>query len=190
MGGCLAAMATHAKQLSTAEIAYAAVDAVDKVAQIQYIKSLPTQESRNAEMALLSNQAQEAESLLLQSGLIYRAIDMNCSLCRWDRALDLAIKHKTHVDTVLGLRQQHLQAMGQRESLPRFIEYAERVDADWTAVEAKIAEEWDPSALVRVLALTLPKEHQQSEEEEAKQPLFLVFLRVKMEEDVNFIQVS
>ncbi|EDQ87072.1 uncharacterized protein MONBRDRAFT_33490 [Monosiga brevicollis MX1] len=141
--GCLAAMATHAKQLSTAEIAYAAVDAVDKVAQIQYIKSLPTEESRNAEMALLSNQAQEAESLLLQSGLIYRAIDMNCSLCRWDRALDLAIKHKTHVDTVLGLRQQHLQAMGQRESLPKFIEYAERVDVDWTAVEAKIAEEWD-----------------------------------------------
>jgi intraflagellar transport protein 80 len=35
---CLAAMATHARDLTTAEEAYAAVDETDKVAYIQYIK--------------------------------------------------------------------------------------------------------------------------------------------------------
>lgn len=58
---------------------------VDKVEQIKYIKTLPTPEGRNAEMALMCSQTKEAESILLQAGLTYRVIEMNCTLCRWDR---------------------------------------------------------------------------------------------------------
>eukprot|EP00730_Choanoeca_flexa_P000017 TRINITY_DN10005_c0_g2_i4.p1 TRINITY_DN10005_c0_g2~~TRINITY_DN10005_c0_g2_i4.p1 ORF type:complete len:763 (+),score=166.92 TRINITY_DN10005_c0_g2_i4:103-2391(+) len=140
---CLAALATQAKDLNTAEIAYSAINSVDKVQQIQYIKSIPTAEGRNAEMALLCNQVAEAESLLLQAGLTYRAIDMNCTLCRWDRALSLAVKHKTHVDTVIGLRQRYLKAMDQPETNVKFIEYSSTMEVDWDAIQSKIDAEWE-----------------------------------------------
>jgi len=39
-----------------------------------------------------------------QAGLVFRAILMNVYLHQWERALDLAIKNKTHVDTVLAYR--------------------------------------------------------------------------------------
>ena len=51
---CLAAMATHAKHLETAEVAYSAIMEADKVHYIQYIKDLPLKELRNAEMSVLT----------------------------------------------------------------------------------------------------------------------------------------
>ncbi len=51
------------------------------------------------------HQLEEAEAILQQAGLFYRLIDMHCSLFNWDRALDIAIKQKTHVDTVLSRRR-------------------------------------------------------------------------------------
>ena len=44
-----------------------------------------------------------------------------------DRALDLAIKHKTHLDTVLGHRQQYLQNFDKEETNKKFLHYAEEV---------------------------------------------------------------
>ena len=46
----------------------------------------------------------DAENIVLQAGLTFRAILLNIYLHQWERALDLAIKHKTHVDTVLAYR--------------------------------------------------------------------------------------
>ena len=37
-----------------------------------------------------------------QAGMFYRAIKLNIKLFNWSRALELAVQHKTHVDTVLG----------------------------------------------------------------------------------------
>ena len=62
----LAAMATHSKQLETAEVAYSAINEADKVHYIQYIKELPSKEARNAEMAVLTGNYQDAENILLQ----------------------------------------------------------------------------------------------------------------------------
>ena len=101
---CLAAMATHAKHLETAEVAYSAIMEADKVHYIQYIKDLPLKELRNAEMSVLTGNHNDAETILLQGGLTFRAILLNIHLHRWERALDLAVKHKTHVDTVLAYR--------------------------------------------------------------------------------------
>jgi len=43
------------------------------------------------------------------------------------RALELAIKHKTHVDTVLAFRHRHLEEIGWKENLPKFQQYSEKV---------------------------------------------------------------
>ncbi len=51
-------MAAYAKELTTAEIAYAAIDEADKVQFLQTIRDLPSKEARNAEMAVFSGQPQ------------------------------------------------------------------------------------------------------------------------------------
>ncbi|KAK2150951.1 hypothetical protein LSH36_381g02111 [Paralvinella palmiformis] len=81
---CLAVMAAYAKELSTAEVAYAAIDETDKVQFIQNIKELSRKEARNAEMALFCGQEADGEAILLQSGLIFRAIIINIQLYNWN----------------------------------------------------------------------------------------------------------
>lgn len=135
---CLATMAAHAKDLNTAETAYAAIDEADKVQYINHIKEIPSQEGRNAAMALFCRQPQEADTILLQAGLIYRAIQMNIDLFNWDRALELAVKHKTHVDTVLAYRQKYLDNFGRIEKSKRFLQYTQGVEVDWEKINAKI----------------------------------------------------
>ena len=82
----------HAKHLNTAEVAYAAIQESDKVYYIQYIKELPLKEARAAEMSVMSGHYQDAKNSLL----------LNIFLHQWDKALDLSIKHQSHVDTVVG----------------------------------------------------------------------------------------
>ncbi|NXQ68366.1 IFT80 protein, partial [Quiscalus mexicanus] len=124
---CLAAMAVANKDMSTAEIAYAAIGEIDKVQYINSIKELPSKESRLAHLLLFSGNCQEAETLLLQAGLVYQAIQINISLYNWERALELAVKHRTHVDTVLAYRQKFLEDFGKKETNQRFLQYAEGV---------------------------------------------------------------
>lgn len=45
----------------------------------------------------------------------------------YSRALDLAVKHRTHVDTVLAYRQKFLEDFGKKETNQRFLQYAEGV---------------------------------------------------------------
>ncbi|XP_037765386.1 intraflagellar transport protein 80 homolog isoform X3 [Chelonia mydas] len=138
MWACLAAMAVANKDMTTAEIAYASIGDIDKVQYINSIKELPSKESRMAHILLFSGNIQDAEMLLLQAGLIYQAIQVNISLYNWDRALELAVKHKTHVDTVLGYRQKFLEDFGKKETNKRFLQYAEGLEVDWDKIKAKI----------------------------------------------------
>ena len=89
-GRRLGARAVAAKDLNTAEIAYAAIEEVEKVQFINTIKSVPTEEGRSAELCLFRRRPEEAEAILLQAGLIFRAIETNVRLFNWDRALELA----------------------------------------------------------------------------------------------------
>jgi intraflagellar transport protein 80 len=141
MWACLASMAAGAKELDAAEIAYAAIDEVDKVQYIAHIKTIPTVEGRDAEMALFCRESDEAEAILLQAGLIFRAIEMNCLLFRWERALDLAVKNRTHIDTVLAWREQNLVRMRATETNIKFQQYAQGVEIDWDKIKAKIEQE-------------------------------------------------
>lgn len=46
------------------------------------------------------------------------------------RALELAVKHKTHVDTVLAYRQKYLENFDRKETSKRFLQYAQGVSTD------------------------------------------------------------
>jgi len=47
------------------------------------IKEIPTTEGRNAELALWRRRPDDAERILLQAKLVFRAIDMNMRLFNW-----------------------------------------------------------------------------------------------------------
>ncbi|KAF0030370.1 hypothetical protein F2P81_017101 [Scophthalmus maximus] len=135
---CLAGMSMANRQLTTAEMAYAAIRELPRVQYIKFIKEQPSKESSLAHTLMFSGQVQEAEATLLQAGLIYQAIQVNIDLFNWERALELAVKHKTHVDTVLAYREKFLQTFGRKETNKRFLQYAEGVEVDWEKIHAKI----------------------------------------------------
>ncbi|XP_072330575.1 intraflagellar transport protein 80 homolog isoform X4 [Scyliorhinus torazame] len=142
MWSCLAAMAIAHKDLMTAEVAYAAIGEIDKVQYINLIKDLPSKESRMAHLLLFTGNTQDAEGTLIQAGLIYQAIQVNINLYNWDRALELAVKYKTHVDTVLAYRKKFLEDFQKEESNKRFLQYAEGVEVNWEKIQAKIEMEF------------------------------------------------
>ncbi|CAL8375185.1 unnamed protein product [Gadus morhua 'NCC'] len=135
---CLAGMAMANRELATAEAAYTAIGEVARVQYIRFIQEQPSRESTLAHLLLFSGHAPEAEAALLQAGLVYRAIQVHIDLFHWDRALELAVKHKTHVDTVLAYRGRYLQRVGRKESSKRFLQYAEGVEVDWEKIQAKL----------------------------------------------------
>ncbi|XP_048361821.1 intraflagellar transport protein 80 homolog isoform X2 [Sphaerodactylus townsendi] len=135
---CLAAMAVASKDINTAKIAYASIGEIDKVQYISFITDLPSKESKLAHILLFSGNVQDAEMLLLQAGLVYQAIQVNINLYNWERALELAVKHKTHVDTVLAYRQKFLDDFGKKETNQRFLQYAEGLEINWDKIKAKI----------------------------------------------------
>ena len=96
---------------------------------IQYIKQIPSEEGRQAELALYRRVPMESERILLQASppLVFRAIMLNIDLYRWSRALDIALKYRSHVDTVLGYRQRYIEQFGKRETDQRFLQYANQV---------------------------------------------------------------
>lgn len=80
-----------------------------------------------ASIAILGGAMHEAETILLHNGLIYQAIATNTQMHNWNKALDLAIKHKTHIDSVLYLRQKYLQVIQKEENNPKFLNLKESV---------------------------------------------------------------
>merc|ERR1712217_461379 len=135
----LAAMASYSRALDTVEIALAAIEEGDKVQFVAHINKLPDEVLRSAELALFCKRPDEAMNILLQNKRIYRAIKMNIRLHRWNDALELALKHQTHVDTVLAYRQQHLQQMKHIEINEEFKRWAQQVEVDWEVIKQKIA---------------------------------------------------
>jgi intraflagellar transport protein 80 len=141
MWACLAAMALNQMELTTASEAYAAINEVDKLQYIQYIKNIPSVEARNAELCMFKHRPQDAEAILLQAGMHFRAIKLNIKLFNWSRALELAVQHKTHVDTVLGYRQRYLTQWGLNEENKAFLQYSQGVEVDWEKITAKKKQE-------------------------------------------------
>jgi intraflagellar transport protein 80 len=100
---------------------------VDKVEYIEYIKQSPNKDIRNAETALLCGNIQDAESILLQSNLVFRAIMLNLFQYNWDRALELAVKYQQYVEIVIGFRQRYLEEYEKKETNKMFLKYRKEV---------------------------------------------------------------
>eukprot|EP01062_Namystynia_karyoxenos_P073527 TRINITY_DN70329_c0_g1_i1.p1 TRINITY_DN70329_c0_g1~~TRINITY_DN70329_c0_g1_i1.p1 ORF type:complete len:771 (+),score=329.83 TRINITY_DN70329_c0_g1_i1:99-2411(+) len=141
MWSILAGLSVRHGQLESAETAYAALEESDKLAYVRYIMDIPVPEGRAAELALFQRRLDEAEQILLQAGLHYRAIRMHLKLFNWDRALDLASQYKTHVDTVLAFRQNYLSQFGKVETQQKFKAMAEGIEINWDRINSKIEEE-------------------------------------------------
>lgn len=135
---CLAAMSIYCRELNTVEIALAAIDEADKVQFINYIKELPSEPSRNAALAMYCKKVNEAEQILLSARLYYRAIKMNIKLYRWERALDIAVSNKTHVDTVVAYRHRFLEQYKKEEDIEKFKTIGASISFEWEAVKNKI----------------------------------------------------
>jgi intraflagellar transport protein 80 len=52
----------------------------------------------------------------------------------------LALKHKTHIDTVIGYRAKYLKEWNKTENNPKFIKFSEGVEVDWEKIKAKITQ--------------------------------------------------
>jgi intraflagellar transport protein 80 len=135
---CLAAMAVCGNDLNTAEVAYAEIQEPSKVQYICYIRDIPSKEGRAAELALLRRQPKEAEGILLGASQVYRAIKMWINLFQWERALELAVKFKTHVDTVVYFRNVYLEEMECKENNKAFIHYGHGLKIDPEAIMHKV----------------------------------------------------
>eukprot|EP00826_Nyctotherus_ovalis_P052873 TRINITY_DN6785_c0_g1_i1.p1 TRINITY_DN6785_c0_g1~~TRINITY_DN6785_c0_g1_i1.p1 ORF type:complete len:450 (+),score=165.02 TRINITY_DN6785_c0_g1_i1:804-2153(+) len=143
---CLAIMSISARELNTTEIALAAINEADKVEYINYVKELPSDASRNAALAMYCKKYAEAENILLQAKLFYRAIKMNIKLFKWERALEIAVRNKTHVDTVLAYRRRYLDTQGKAESNDKFLQLASKVEVNWETIKEKIKKDKDNEA--------------------------------------------
>jgi intraflagellar transport protein 80 len=71
---------------------------------------------------------------------------LNIKLYRWDRALDLAVNNKTHVDTVIAYRKRFLTQYSKEEDNERFKQYTRDLEVDWETVKAKIRADKDREA--------------------------------------------
>ncbi|PRP82583.1 hypothetical protein PROFUN_04888 [Planoprotostelium fungivorum] len=137
----LAAAAVDGNDLNTAEVAFAAVEEVDKLQFITHIKQIPSLEGRSAEMYIYKGQIREAETILLQAGLVFRAIKLNIRLYK---ALELAVRYKVHVDTVLAYRNRYLTSWNKTEDLPEFIKQSNNFPTiEWEEIKAKMKAEKD-----------------------------------------------
>ena len=63
---------------------------------------------------------------------------MNIKSYKWERALDIALQNKTHVDTVIAYRLRYLEMMGLQEDKSIFQQYAQGVEVDWETIKGKI----------------------------------------------------
>lgn len=161
----LAVMALEAKEFGTAEIAYAAVNKLDKVLYLNSIKALGSKsvELRNAEHELVCGNVEGAERMLLAKGYVVRAVMLNLELFRWKQALSIATAnnakfqpieladsgnlddeaHSNVVDLVhlvLSCRQHYLTSRDKSESIP---EYVAAFDEVSSVIVPKATSNWN-----------------------------------------------
>ncbi|KAI5073537.1 hypothetical protein GOP47_0011550, partial [Adiantum capillus-veneris] len=137
----LAAAAMNAKLYDIAEEAYTALGQIDKSEFIKHLKAQASEVVRKAEHALFTRQFKDAESILLNAGLVYRGIKLNLRLLNWDRALEIAMLHKKHVDTVLWRRGQYLLDTNQEETKEVFKNLKDQVLIDVETIKQCISED-------------------------------------------------
>lgn len=125
--GTLAAIASKQNQIEICEEAFSATIQIDKVNHLHFIHQLHKGEPlQMAEVSVLNGRITEAELLLVHNKQIKEAINLCMRMHSWDRALDIAQKHKQTVDlvdVVLSERNKYLSSLRKKEWLPSFLSY-------------------------------------------------------------------
>ncbi|KAI6172849.1 Intraflagellar transport protein 80-like protein [Aphelenchoides besseyi] len=134
----LAGMAATQHNYHVAEISYGELFDVEKVWYLSEIRDETKPEMKSTHMSLFNGNIREAESTLLKSGRIFRAIMLNIEMFKFEKALDLAVKHKMHVDSVLGYRARYLNETGRKETDSRFLKQLSTVEVDWQHIRETI----------------------------------------------------
>lgn len=71
---------------------------------------------------------------------------MNLKLYKWDRALEIAVQNKTHVDTVIAYRKRFLEQYSKEETNEKLKQYGGEIEVNWETVKAKIRADKDREA--------------------------------------------
>ena len=118
----LAEAAMESRHLETAEVAFSAIEDVARLSFVLYVKDISSETRVNAELSEYAGDLDEAESILLQSSppMVYRAIKMNLRMFRWERALQIAVQHRQHIDVALWYRNEYNQKYGKKETSEMF----------------------------------------------------------------------
>eukprot|EP00697_Spironema_sp_BW2_P009564 gnl/Spiro4/24517_TR12154_c0_g1_i1.p1 gnl/Spiro4/24517_TR12154_c0_g1~~gnl/Spiro4/24517_TR12154_c0_g1_i1.p1 ORF type:complete len:763 (+),score=251.36 gnl/Spiro4/24517_TR12154_c0_g1_i1:87-2375(+) len=142
MWACLAGYALKAMQLDTAELAYAYLEEIDKLEFLAELRELQPPVRQEAEILLLRRRVQEAEELLLQHKLVYRAIKMHIRRFDFERALAVASKHREPLNLIVVVvcyRIRYLGRFGLAETNSKFAQYAQKIPQplEWDKVKQR-----------------------------------------------------
>ncbi|VDO20936.1 unnamed protein product [Haemonchus placei] len=140
MWAVLAGLATAAKHLYTCEIAYGELGEIEKAEMLSKLRNQTNREITNAKMTLLAGKIDEADALFERGKCIFEAVMLNIVMMRWARALDLAIKHKSYLEIVMGYRQKYLENLGRKETDERFLSHMREVEIDFDHIRETVAE--------------------------------------------------
>ncbi|KAL0238765.1 hypothetical protein PCE1_004457 [Barthelona sp. PCE] len=124
-----------------AERCFAELKMIPYVLYLRTVQTYETEIAQKAEILLLLSKVDDAVTLLLSYGLIYRAIEMRWKTGDWMGALELAAHQRKHVDTVVYKRQLYLQQLQTTETNEKFMKLNERLQVNPEEIEARIEEE-------------------------------------------------
>ncbi|KAH7717434.1 WD40 repeat [Aphelenchoides avenae] len=139
----LAVSAAAVKNFYVAEIAYGELLETEKVIYLRDVREETNPQIKDAMMAMFTGNKREAELSFSQNGRTFRAIMFSLSMFDFNRALELAVKSGSHLDTVLGYRQRYLEKTGRRETDPNFLKHLSEVEIDWEHIREKVQEDWE-----------------------------------------------
>ena len=122
----LACLSLEKNDVGTTQLAYAALEKVDKIDFI------------NDNTAVPDVSLQEAQ--LLNQNKLLQALYLNVKHSRWDRALSLSVSNKQHIDLVMALRERYLESLELEEDNDRFLQVQQQVRWNWDEVRNRISE--------------------------------------------------
>jgi intraflagellar transport protein 80 len=120
-----ATAAVQVGEIEAAQEAYAALSLIDRVMFLGKVKKMKSPAARNAMIAVLQGRINEAEEILIQGGCIFRAVKMNLSMGRWDRALAIAKRSGKFVEVVAAYRTKYCRDMKIEEPDQEFVKLGE-----------------------------------------------------------------
>jgi len=115
-----ASCAIQSEEIDAAQEAFASLSMIDRVLFLDKVKKMKSPSARNAMIVLMQGRHADAEEILIQRGLAFRAVKMNISLYKWDRALALAKRLGKFNDVVYYYRKLFIERLGITETDPAF----------------------------------------------------------------------